>query len=141
MLPETLSHTPDNRPCTIFLAEDDIDDQELLHEALASLNARIKLISFTTGVKFMNHIAEMEDSLLPDLIILDYNIPEINGAEILKQLGKHHRFDSIPKIVWSTSDSHLFRQTCLDLGARSYLVKPSSIGGIQHIAKKMLEHC
>ena len=89
----------------------------------------------------MNHITQMEDIHLPDLIILDYNIPEINGAEILKQLRDDARFSSIPKIVWSTSDSHLYRETCISSGAVAYMVKPSSVGGIQQIAKEMLSHC
>lgn len=86
-------------------------------------------------------MTSLEDGLLPDLIVLDYNIPEINGAEILAQLKKEDRFFSIPKIVWSTSDSQLYRENCLTLGAKAYLVKPSSIIGIKEIAKEMLRLC
>ena len=136
-----LSHTHKNISCTIFLAEDDIDDQEFLQDALITLNPEIKLTSFASGLKFMNHITRLEDILLPDLIILDYNIPEINGSEILEQLKKDERYSSIPKIVWSTSDSHLYRENCIKHGAAAYLVKPSSVVGIQRIAKEMLGHC
>jgi CheY-like chemotaxis protein len=125
----------------IFLAEDDIDDQEFLHEAFLSINPEIKLISFTSGLKFIQHIISLNEEHLPDLIILDYNIPEINGAEILEQLNKDKRYSAIPKLVWSTSDSQLYRQTCITTGAKAYLVKPSSINGIKEIAKEMLSHC
>lgn len=84
---------------------------------------------------------ETEDPQLPCLIVLDYNIPEINGAEILEKLQQYHRYATIPKVVWSTSDSHLYRQNSLACGARAYLVKPSSISGIAEIAKEMLRFC
>ena len=126
---------------TIFLAEDDVDDQEFLTDALLSIDPAINLISFSSGLKFINRLTETEDGQLPCLIVLDYNIPEINGAEILAQLRKIDRFAAIPKVVWSTSDSQLFRENCMACGAKAYLVKPSSINGIKEIAKEMLRFC
>ena len=126
---------------TIFLAEDDIDDQEFLKDAFLTIDPAIKLISFSSGLKFINRLFETEDQHLPCLIILDYNIPEINGAEILGQLKAQDRFVNIPKVVWSTSDSQLYRENCLACGAKAYLVKPSSINGIAEIAKEMLGFC
>ena len=126
---------------TIFLAEDDIDDQDFLRDALQTIDPGIKLISFTTGLKFIHHLKQTEESGLPCLIILDYNIPELNGAEILVQLREQSRYASIPKVVWSTSDSQLYRENCLASGAKAYLVKPSSINGITEIAKQMLSYC
>jgi CheY-like chemotaxis protein len=59
----------------------------------------------------------------------------------LQRLNKEDRYTDIPKIVWSTSDSHLYRETCLNSGAKAYLVKPSSIGGLKELAKEMLQYC
>lgn len=130
----------DNR-CTIFLAEDDIDDQDFLKEAILSIDPSIELVIFSSGLKFIRSISELHETLLPALIILDYNIPEINGAEILEELKKNKRYATIPKIVWSTSDSELYRQSCLTHGANIYLVKPSSMSGIHNMAKQMLDFC
>ncbi len=132
-------HTDNRR--TIFLAEDDIDDQEFLKEAIFSIDPATVVVTFTSGLKFIKSISELSDVLLPTLIILDYNIPEVNGAEILEQLKGNKRYAAIPKIVWSTSDSELYRQSCLRHGASAYLVKPSSISGIQAMAKQMLNFC
>ncbi|HEY0039578.1 MAG TPA: response regulator [Flavisolibacter sp.] len=126
---------------TIFLAEDDVDDQEFLRDALLSLDPAVKLVSFSSGLKFIHHLTETDDTNLPCLIVLDYNIPEINGAEILSQLRDQTRFSGIPKVVWSTSDSELYRSNCLARGAKAYLVKPSSINGITEIAREMLRIC
>lgn len=126
---------------TIFLAEDDIDDQEFLLDALMSIDPSIRLLPFSSGLKFVTRLHETADEHLPCLIVLDYNIPEMNGAEILEQLKLHSRYADIPKIVWSTSDSQHYRETCLACGARAYLVKPSSIVGINEIARQMLAYC
>ncbi|HVF81160.1 MAG TPA: response regulator [Flavisolibacter sp.] len=126
---------------TIFFAEDDIDDQDFLKEAILSIDPDIRLTIFSSGLKFIKGITQLDEASLPGLIILDYNIPEINGAEILEQLKGEERYAAIPKIVWSTSDSELYRENCLRHGASSYLVKPSSMSGIHEMAKQMLRFC
>jgi CheY-like chemotaxis protein len=120
------------------LVEDDIDDQEFLEEAIHSLAPGIQLKSFTSSLKFIKELESTSDDLLPGLVVLDYNIPEINGAEILKHLNQHERYSSISKIIWSTSNSEEFRKNCLELGAKAYLVKPSSFSGINDIAREIL---
>ena len=123
---------------TILLAEDDIDDQELLTEAFKEIDPSIKLIAFSNGKKFLSYLNELPDNNIPAMIILDYNIPEINGAEILKLLEEDSRYQSIIKLVWSTSNSPLYENSCMALGAKAYLVKPSNISGLHELAKKML---
>jgi CheY-like chemotaxis protein len=122
----------------ILLAEDDIDDQELLAEAFSEIDPAIQLNSFSTGKKFLNHLEELPDSEIPNMIILDYNIPEINGAEILEKLESDKRYQHVVKLVWSTSNSALYENSCLSLGAKAYLVKPSNITALMDLAKKML---
>ena len=122
----------------ILLAEDDIDDQELLAEAFSEIDPAIQLNSFSTGKKFLNHLEKLPDSEIPNMIILDYNIPEINGAEILERLECDKRYQHVVKLVWSTSNSALYENSCLSLGAKAYLVKPSNITALMDLAKKML---
>ena len=122
----------------ILLAEDDIDDQELLDEAFSEIDPAIQLNSFSTGKKFLNHLEKLPDSEIPNMIILDYNIPEINGAEILEKLESDKRYQHVVKLVWSTSNSALYENSCLSLGAKAYLVKPSNITALMDLAKKML---
>ena len=125
---------------TILLAEDDIDDQELLNEAFTEIDPSIEIYSFTTGKKFLSYLDNLPDSNIPDLIILDYNIPEMNGAEILRHLEQNNRYKNVVKLVWSTSDSPLYQNSCLQYGAQAYLVKPSNISGLAELAKKMLSY-
>ena len=124
----------------IFLAEDDLDDQELLAEAFHNIDPSIQLESFSTGKKFLSHIDSLPDNEIPDMIIVDYNIPEINGADVLKHLEEQHRYQKIIKLVWSTSNAPLYEESCMAMGATAYLVKPSNIEALQDIAKKMLSY-
>jgi CheY-like chemotaxis protein len=123
---------------TILLAEDDIDDQELLSDAFSEIDPSVQLISFSTGRKFLSYLENLADNEIPALIILDYNIPEINGAEILKIIEEDSRYRSIIKLVWSTSNSPMYENSCLSLGAKAYLVKPSNISDLTELAKKIL---
>jgi CheY-like chemotaxis protein len=125
----------------IFLAEDDVDDQELLIEALSRFVPAMKVQTAANGKKAVNPLLGFAPHDIPCLIILDYNLPEVNGGEILKLLAAESRFATVPKVVWSTSNSPLYRQICLDLGARAYFVKPSDIKGIEQMAQDMLVFC
>ncbi|RYY99509.1 MAG: response regulator [Chitinophagaceae bacterium] len=122
----------------IFLAEDDMDDQELLIEAMAVHLPGAVVQTASNGKKALTILQALPDPALPTLIIVDYNLPEVNGSEILKALAAEARYAAIPKLVWSTSNSPLYRQICLDLGARAYFVKPSDIKGIERMAREML---
>jgi len=72
---------------------------------------------------------------------LDYNLPEMDGAEVLELLKQNHRFQSITKIMWSTSNSPFYKSRSLQRGATFYLVKPSTIAGIEAMARQMLGLC
>lgn len=124
----------------IFLAEDDIDDQEILVECFRNLVPDITVRVETNGRKAVKTLEGLDDHL-PCLIVLDYNLPEVDGSEILKHLKEDERYDKIPKVVWSTSNSELFQTRSLSLGAMAYFVKPVDINGVNNLAREMLSFC
>ena len=125
----------------IFLVEDDIDDQELLKEAIYSLNQSIDIRTVNNGKKAINILENIDPAHNPCLIIIDYNLPELSGAQVLEHMNKMKQFDGVAKIVWSTSNSPVYEQLCLDLGAKAYIVKPNSLSGINQLAERVLEMC
>jgi CheY-like chemotaxis protein len=78
---------------------------------------------------------------MPCLIILDYNMPGMNGAEILKRLPKNERLHEVPKIIWSTSNAATYKKVCMESGASDYLVKPSKIKDLENMIRHMLSYC
>ena len=125
----------------IFLAEDDIDDQELLVEAFAHLDKTISVTAINNGKKALSFLENLSPGNAPCLIVLDYNLPELSGAEILERLNQSGRFENVTKVVWSTSNSPVYESVCIALGAKAYLVKPNDISGINRLAQLMLQMC
>ena len=125
----------------ILLGEDDPDDQELLTEVFASIDNSFILFFVNNGREVISALEKLKDGHLPCLIVLDYNMPGMNGADILRELSENSRYHEIPRIVWSTSGSERFRNDCLQLGAKDYVIKPSNNSELEKIARYMLSHC
>jgi len=123
---------------SILLAEDDADDQELLSSALREIDPEVDIICITNGRKFVSYLESIQDAELPALIILDYNIPELTGVEILTIINEDERYSDIPKIVWSTSKSPVFKTMSFDMGVVDYIIKPNDIASFSDIARHML---
>lgn len=124
----------------ILVAEDDIDDQELLEQALYTIRTDLNVSFITNGNKFRLHLENLEDDNLPNLILLDYNLPELNGLDILKYMQEKDRYRLIPKIVWSTSNSAVFKTQSLEFGAADYIVKPVSFELLTSVAESILSY-
>ena len=125
----------------ILIGEDDIDDQELLKEILASVDGSFSVLFVNTGEQVLSALRKLNDEQLPCLIVLDYNMPGLTGADILKELNNESRYTGIPRIIWSTSGSDLFKNTCLELGASDYLIKPTNLKEMEDIVRYMLSVC
>jgi len=130
-----------NSRFTVFLAEDDADDQEMLIEMMKSVDERMQFLTATTGSKAVDVLRKVPDDQLPCLVVLDYNLPEMSGAEILGRLKEDERYDKTIKVVWSTSNSPVYQKKCMEMGAHAYLVKPTGIAGVKSIAKQLTEMC
>ena len=122
----------------ILIGEDDIDDQEILEEIFLSIDPSLNLTFINDGQKIVSFVENASHENLPGLMILDYNMPHLNGAEILKSIQKHEKLVNVPKIIWSTANAEGFKNTCLQLGACEYLVKPSSFTDLKSMIKGML---
>jgi CheY-like chemotaxis protein len=125
----------------ILIGEDDVDDVDMLQEVFASVDESFSLVFLHSGQKIIDALENSPVEHLPCLIVLDYNMPELNGAEILRYLSNSPRFKSIPKVIWSTSNSSIYRTLCLELGANDYVTKPSSLQEFVQVARHTLSFC
>jgi CheY-like chemotaxis protein len=111
----------------ILLADDDIDDRELLVERFLEQNPNVGVETFDDGHQLLTHLQQRDPADLPLLIILDYKMPVLTGAEVLQAIERDARYKDIPKIVWSTSNNKEYINRCIGLGADKYFTKPASI--------------
>lgn len=125
----------------VLIAEDDNDDQEILKETMLEVAPSVEVILVSSGLKAIKALEASNDEALPHLLILDYNMPELNGAEVLEMLRNNQRYAGIPKVVLSTSSSPYYKASCLELGAQGYFTKPSSYTELEALIRNILKFC
>ena len=112
---------------TIFLVDDDDDDIYLARLTFTAHFPDWALISFEDGQSLIDHLASHPDKPLPDLIIMDLNMPRLTGHETLIILKRHSQWKKVPVAILSTS-SNIDDQTRSEaIGACAFLVKPASV--------------
>lgn len=125
----------------ILFGEDDKDDEDFLKELFSDIDSSFSLQFIGNGRKLITTLEQIPADQLPCLLVLDYNMPELNGAEILKILQQNTRYARLPKIIWSTSGSDVYKKRCLELGANEYIIKPSNVNDLADIIRHMLSIC
>ena len=108
----------------ILLADDDVDDRMLFEAAYRDRQDIIILSSAINGAEVITRLENSFDDELPDLIILDQNMPKLTGKQTLTILKADERFAHIPVCVCSTYADHVLTVDCLRLGAYRVSSKP-----------------
>jgi CheY-like chemotaxis protein len=124
-----------------LIAEDDVEDMELIMEAFASINDNLHILFFSEGRSALDWLMTCQPEQLPCLIILDYNMPEMTGAQVLKRLCSEEKFNGVPKVILSTASNKQFSLECTNYGADAYMIKPPTFGELINIAREMLDLC
>lgn len=125
----------------ILLADDDEEDLELIENAITNIEPAADLHKVTNGKAVLEYLNNQPDNKLPCLIVLDYNMPELNGSEVLSLIYKEERYENIPKVVLSTSGAPTHIQDCMIKGASDYFIKPNNMGDFGKLAKRLLDYC
>jgi DNA-binding response OmpR family regulator len=120
----------------ILLIEDDLDDIELLKDAFNSNKVDTTLKVITTGDLVAPYLDEPD--FIPEIVILDFNLPRVHGKEILFHLRKHNNFEKIPVVVFSTSSAQEDIDYAKQNGASAFITKPISIEGFNQAVSTIL---
>jgi len=115
----------------VLLVEDSIDDAELIIWQLKRHHMYNNLVHLKDGeeaLEFLFAIGKFDNARnthsLPKIILLDIQMPKVNGMEVLKDIKSDERTRAIPVIILTSSNQHPDIRACYDLGANSYIVKP-----------------
>jgi len=128
----------------LLLAEDNLPDALLVREAIRMEDLPLDVFVAADGEKAIEFIARAErdpDAPAPHLLLLDINLPKLDGFEVLKRLRASGKYEGIPVLVISSSDSPSDRSQAAELGARYFRKPPSydeflKLGGV---LKQMLK--
>jgi len=120
----------------VLLVEDNISDAELTIRELKKHNMANNLFHVKDGEEAIDFIfasgkfADSRDILFPPkVVVLDIQMPKVNGLEVLKKMKTDPRTKSIPVVILTSSKENPDIQNCYDLGANSYIVKPVNFEG------------
>lgn len=124
----------------ILLIEDNPGDVLLVQEGLKETGVYFDLRVFQEGnaaLKFLAGEGKLRNAIRPDVIILDLNLPGLNGMEILSRLKNDDRTRAIPVIMFSSSVAASDIHRCYDLHANCYVQKPNDLDAVFHVVKSI----
>jgi DNA-binding response OmpR family regulator len=110
----------------IYLVDDDEDDRLLLRQAFRQHPSLCQISEFIDGINLIKQLEQIIDGDYPNLILLDLNMPRIDGFDVLKIIKQRTDWQMIPVVILTTSDDQRDRQRSMELGADDYMVKPPS---------------
>ena len=111
---------------TILLVEDDELDVISFKRTLKKIDIQYVLFIAHNGKEALNMLADPQNPIKPDVILLDLNMPKMNGIEFLKTLRSEKRFAELKVFVMTTSSESVDRATAEQLGISGYIIKPLS---------------
>jgi len=132
-----LTHTP-----RVLVIEDNPADAALIGEASARGRYQCQFHNIADGEKAMAYLQRMgrdAESVRPDLIMLDLNLPRTAGAAVLAQLKANRNWCGIPVVVFSSSQSNRDILRCYELGANCYVRKPGDLNGFVSAVRSIEE--
>ncbi len=115
------------KPIKILLVEDNLADTVLIQESLLESKLNLDIDTVIDGEKAMRYIYELlenDKQKLPDLIILDLNMPRKDGREVLKEIKEHKDLCMIPVVIMTTSENEEDVKFAYKHHANSYIRKP-----------------
>ena len=123
----------------IMLAEDDEDDKWIFTEIMKGLTAdgNIHFDAVDNGLQIMQALENNAE--LPDLVILDQNMPQLNGKETLELIKKSERFNHIPVVIYSTYNDSRLSKECVNIGATQIITKPDTFEGFKEMIEMLVD--
>lgn len=128
-----------HRPARILLVEDNQGDVILTRRAFQEAKIANQLqvaMSGEEAVEMLSREGEWKD-LLPDIILLDLNLPQMNGQDVLKFIKESEHLRHIPVVILSSSNAEQDVVRSYNLHANGYVVKPVSLASFHEVVQKL----
>ncbi len=120
----------------VLYADDDLDDKTWVIDAWQTLEIPVQIEFIDNGRQALEYLFQHAADL-PALIVLDLNMPEMDGRQTLQRIKNEAQFRHIPVVIVSTSTSKLDTEVCKRLGATLFLTKPDTHAEWQDIVQQL----
>lgn len=128
------------KPIDILMVEDDPEDVQLTRDALKNgkfLNALHVMSDGEEALAYLKRQGRHADAARPDLILLDLNLPKMNGRELLQEIKKDPELKIIPVVILTTSEEDKDVLESYQLYANCYIIKPVDLDQFVRVAKSI----
>lgn len=122
----------------ILLVEDDMIEIMKFNRTISKLACPHNIVEAKNGEEALDILYKYES--LPDLILLDLNMPKINGLEFLSIIRNNDILKYIPTVILTSSNDHKDVSECHQLGIAGYLVKPLKFADYSESIKTVLDY-
>lgn len=122
---------------TITLADDDEDDRLFFQDAFEELKINTNVSTCNDGVELMEYLSKPE-TILPNILFLDLNMPRKNGFECLLDIRKDPKYKDIAIAIYSTSSSEEDIENTFVHGANIYIKKPSDFNTLKKVLSEVV---
>jgi CheY-like chemotaxis protein len=135
--------TPSNSQIPILVVDDDLDDCEMIRDAFKEsrlLNSIHFVHNGEEAIQYLHHLGKFEDRFLhprPGLILLDLNMPRMDGREVLKTIKGDSDLRQIPVVILTTSQAEEDVFRAYNLGVNSFITKPVSFGAFVQVMTEL----
>ncbi|MFC5412939.1 response regulator [Larkinella bovis] len=119
----------------IAVVDDDEDDLFLIQEAFKSCLKEEKVLIASSGADLLSRLETART--LPSFLLLDLNMPQMSGFEVLERLRADRRYNLMPVLIFSTSNAQPDIDRAYELGANSYVKKPSSFADYKSVVEDL----
>lgn len=129
-----------NRKGPIIIIEDDLDDQELLHDVFISLNYQNEILFFSDGEAALNFLTET--SVDPFIIFSDINMPKLDGMQLRERIHQNEslRLRSIPYLFFSTTAEQKHVIDAYSRSIQGFFIKPNSYDDLKETIRTIIEY-
>jgi len=127
----------------VLLAEDNMADQEIARRAMAEHEMKVNLLIVNDGVEAINYLTRRgkfsshEAAPRPDIILLDINMPMMDGIQTLREIKENPDLKPIPVIMLTTSNLERDVESSYNLGANAYITKPMDFNMFSHVLSEI----
>jgi PAS domain S-box-containing protein len=125
----------------IMMAEDDVTDQELFDEALHDVDGSYSLRHLSRSQDLLDLLQTLPNDEMPSLIVIDNNMPDIDGTTVLSKLKMNSRLESIPIVVFSSGFTKRQEDQLLAAGATAVIKKGATFEDLRHNVRDMISYC
>jgi len=132
----------DARPVTIIMIEDDEGHARLIEKNIRRAGVANQIVPFTNGTEALAYLLGPDGSGMVNkgrqlLVLLDLNLPDMTGIDILEKVKGNEHTRRSPVVVLTTTDDQREIQRCYDLGANVYITKPVDYEGFANAIKQL----